>query len=180
VRHGRVYNIPSLSRRTYAGGPDAELVTAWAGYDLGGALSSAFSVPVKVANDADVQGCAAASGDGFELVLTLGTGVGTALFSGGVLLTHLELGHAQFRKGESFEDQLGNAARKAVGNERWGVRVLKALVAYDQFLFYDRVYLGGGNSKHLDTVALPANATIVPNTAGILGGLRLWDMGLHV
>lgn len=180
VRHGRVYNIPSLSRREYGGPSDPELAAAWSGFDLGGALTGVFSVPVKVANDADVQGCAVAQGRGFEFVITLGTGVGTALFSQGILLTHLELGHAQFRKGETFEDQLGNTARKEVGVERWNTRLLKALDSYDRFLFYDHVYLGGGNSKHLDAAALPSKATIVPNTAGILGGVRLWEMDLHV
>jgi polyphosphate glucokinase len=179
VRHGRVYNIPSLSRAEYDGDSDPDLVAAWAGYDLGGALQEAFSVPVKVANDADVLGCAVAQGQGFEVVVTFGTGVGTALFSEGVLLTHLELGHAPFRKGDTFEDQLGNAARKDVGNERWERRVHKALKAYDRFLFYDHVYLGGGNSKHLDPEKLPDNASITPNTAGILGGLKLWSMDLH-
>ena len=135
---------------------------------------------MKVANDADVQGCAVAQGSGFEFVITLGTGVGTALFSQRVLLTHLELGHAQFRKGETFEDQLGNMARRVVGNERWTARLLKALDAYDRFLFYDHVYLGGGNSKHLRAEELPEKATIVPNTAGILGGVRLWEMDLLV
>ncbi len=180
VRHGRVYNIPSLSRREYGGPADPELSAAWSGFDLGAALTASFEAPVKVANDADVQGCAVAQGSGFEFVITLGTGVGTALFSQRVLLTHLELGHAQFRKGETFEDQLGNMARKVVGNERWTERLLKALDAYDRFLFYDHVYLGGGNSKHLRAEELPAKATIVPNTAGILGGVRLWEMDLHV
>jgi len=180
VRRGRVYHIPSLSRREYGGPADPELTQAWSGFDLGGALTRVFAVPVKVANDADVQGCAVAEGNGFEFVITLGTGVGTALFSQGVLLTHLELGHAQFRKGETFEDQLGNMARREVGNERWNVRLIKALDSYDRFLFYDHVYLGGGNSKHLDPAALPDKATIVPNTAGILGGVRLWEMDLHV
>jgi polyphosphate glucokinase len=179
VRHGRVHNIPSLSRREYNSGPDPDLVAAWSGFDLGGALGETFSVPVKVANDADVQGCAVAEGHGFEFVITLGTGVGTALFSNGVLLTHLELGHAMFRKGETFEQQLSNQARKEVGNERWSDRVIKALDSYDRFLFYDRVYVGGGNSKHL-AVPLPDKATVVPNTAGILGGLRLWAMDLHM
>ena len=179
VRHGKIYNIPSLSRRTYGGDPDPELAAAWAGYDLGSDLARCFSAPVKVANDADVQGCAVARGEGFEFVLTLGTGVGTALFSQGVLLTHLELGHSQFRKGNTFEEQLGNTARKEVGNERWGIRLVKALDAYDRFLFFDHVYIGGGNSKHLDEATLPDKATIVPNTAGILGGVRLWSMDLH-
>ena len=180
VRHGRVHHIPSLSRLEYGGPADPGLAAAWSGFDLGGALAAQFAVPVKVANDADVQGCAVARGDGFELVVTLGTGVGTALFSQGVLLPHLEMGHAQFRKGETFEEQLGNTARKEVGNERWSTRLLKALDAYDRFLFYDHVYVGGGNSKHLDPVTLPAKATVVPNTAGILGGVRLWQMDLHI
>ncbi len=178
VRLGKVINIPSLSRTEYGGPPDADLVAAWSGFDLAQALAAAFSVPVKVANDADVQGCAVVAGEGFEFVMTLGTGVGTALFSAGVLLPHLELGHAPFRKGDTVEDQLGNAAREEIGNERWSKRVLKAIEAYDQYLFFDRIYLGGGNAKHIKH-ELPANATIVSNTAGITGGLKIWSMGQH-
>ena len=62
------------------------------------ALAEAFDVPVKVANDADVQGCAVVKGDGFEFVMTLGTGCGTAVFSNGRLLPHMELSHAPFRQ----------------------------------------------------------------------------------
>jgi polyphosphate glucokinase len=178
VRSGRVFNIPALSRRSYLGETDPELAAAWNGFDLADALSRAFSVPVKVANDADVQGCAVVSGKGFELVITLGTGVGTSVFSNGILLPHLELGHAPFRKGETFEDQLGNAARKAVGNERWEARVGKAIEAYDRFLFFDRVYLGGGNSAKLTGPPHP-KAQIVSNTAGITGGLKIWTMDVH-
>ena len=115
VRGGLVYNIPALSRRSYLGETDPLLVAAWHGFDLASALSEAFSVPVKVANDADVQGCAVVTGHGFEFVITLGTGVGTSLFSNGILLPHLELGHTPFRKGETFEDQLGNAELIRVG-----------------------------------------------------------------
>ena len=112
-------------------------------------------MPVKVANDADVQGCAVVQGEGFEFVMTLGTGVGTALFLDGRLLPHIEGGHAPFRKDETFEEQLGNVARKDVGNARWGRRVVKAIAAYDRFLFFDTIYLGGGNAKHLDPEQLP-------------------------
>lgn len=178
VRGGHVYNIPALSRLVYGGEPDPQLVDDWHGYDLAAALADAFAVPTKVANDADVQGCAVVTGKGFEFVMTLGTGVGTSLFSNGILLPHLELGHAPFRKGETVEDQLGNAARKAVGNERWEARVLKAIEAYDQFLFFDHVYLGGGNSAKL-VGPLPPKASVVSNTAGITGGLRIWTMDVH-
>jgi polyphosphate glucokinase len=178
VREGRVYNTPAFSRRTYGGEPDSELVDQWHGFDLADALSAAFGLPTKVANDADVQGCAVVEGTGFEFVMTLGTGVGTALFSGGVLLPHCELGHAPFRKGQSFEDQLGNAARQEVGNERWVRRVHKAVAAYDEFLFYDRMYIGGGNAR-LVKGDLPPNVSVVSNTAGITGGMKLWQMDLH-
>jgi polyphosphate glucokinase len=176
VRNGRVRNIPSLSRRTYDGDADPELEAAWRGFPLRDALADAFGVPVKVANDADVQGCAVVLGEGFEFVMTLGTGVGTALFLDGRLLPHIEGGHAPFRKEQTFEEQLGNLARKEIGNQRWGRRVAKAIAAYDRFLFFDTVYVGGGNAKHLDPDQLPTHARIVDNTAGIVGGVRLWDL----
>ncbi len=176
VRNGRVRNIPSLSRTTYDGDADPVLEKAWRGYDLVAALSAAFGVPVKVANDADVQGCAVVRGEGFEFVMTLGTGVGTALFLDGRLLPHIEGGHAPFRKDQTFEEQLGNLSRKDIGNMRWGKRVVKAIAAYERFLFFDTIYLGGGNAKHLDPEQLPTHARIVDNTAGIVGGVRLWDL----
>ncbi len=175
VRNGRVFNIPALSRQVYGGPEDPGLATQWAGYDLASALAKAFKVPVKVANDADVQGCAAVKGEGFEFVLTLGTGAGTALFSNGKLLPHMELGHAPFRKA-TFEDYLGNSARKSQGNKTWEKRVLEAIGAYNQFLFFDHIYIGGGNGKRLENLNLGPNVTIVPNTAGILGGIRIWDL----
>ena len=136
---------------------------------------------MKVANDADVQGCAVAQGEGFEFVLTLGTGVGTALFSQRRAAPPPRAGHAQFRKGETFEDQLGNAGPQGGRATSAGARgCSRRSTAYDRFLFYDHVYLGGGNSKHLKADELPAKATIVPNTAGILGGVQLWEMDLHV
>jgi len=176
VRQGRVRNIPTLSRRAYDGESDPELESMWENYDLESALTQAFGVPVKVANDADVQGCAVVEGRGFEFVMTLGTGVGTALFLNGRLAPHLEAGHAPFRKGDTFEEQLGNVARVAVGNERWRRRLVKAIAAYESFLFFDTIYIGGGNAKHVDPAMLPENARIVDNTAGITGGVRLWEM----
>ncbi len=176
VRDGKVRNIPSLSRETYDGDSDPGLEHQWRGFHLANALQEAFQVPVKVANDADVQGCGVVAGEGYEFVMTLGTGVGTALFLDGRLVPHIEGGHAPFRKDQTFEEQLGNVVRKQIGNERWRKRVAKALLAYDRFLFYDTVYVGGGNAKHLDIDELSRKAKIVPNTAGITGGVKLWEM----
>ena len=178
VRSGRVLNIPSLSRLEYGGPRDEAMANMWHNYDLATALADAFGIPVKVANDADVQGCAVVGGTGFEFVMTLGTGVGTAMFLDGRLLPHLELSHAPFRKGETFDIQLGNAARKEVGHKCWAKRVSQAIAAFDEVLFFDRIYIGGGNAKHLEPSTLGPKAEIVPNTAGILGGLRIWDLDI--
>jgi polyphosphate glucokinase len=176
VRHGTVEYIVSLSRPAYGAEIDPGLTQQWQGFELANSLTSAFGLPTKVANDADVQGCAVIQGSGLEFVMTLGTGVGSALFYQGQLLPHLELGHAPFRQGQSVEDQIGNVARVDVGPKRWRRRVDKAIAAYHKYLFFDHIYIGGGNAKHLKADDLPDNATVVPNTAGITGGVRIWAM----
>ena len=176
VRHGRIWHVPAFSRATYGGPVDQTLQSAWYGFDLENAVAQKLGKPVKVANDADVQGCAVVTGKGFEFVMTLGTGVGTAVFSEGVLLPHMELSHAPFRKGETFDFQLGNAQRKEIGDERWARRVYKAIEAFDDFLYFDQLHIGGGNAKYLDAKKLPGNARIVSNTAGLLGGVRIWEL----
>lgn len=178
VRHGTVLEVPSLSRREYGGPRDVELAAAWGGFDLGSALGSAFGVPTKVVNDADMQGCAVVRGTGMEFVMTLGTGVGTALFSDGRLLPHLELSHGPFKDkdGESVDIALGNAARKQIGNERWVKRVRKAIFWYREMLWFDRLYVGGGNAKHLSPADVGDAGELISNTAGITGGVRVWDL----
>lgn len=176
VRGGRVRHVPAFSRKVYGGKAVPSLVKRWDGFDLASALAQAFQVPVKVANDADVQGCAVVQGHGFEFVMTLGTGCGTAVFHNGRLLPHMELSHAPFRDGETFDAQLGNEARKRIGKKKWRKRVTAAIEAFDNFLFFDHIYIGGGNAKHYPSVLLDSKATIVPNTSGILGGIRIWDM----
>jgi polyphosphate glucokinase len=176
VRRGHVIEVPSLSRREYGGERDPELAEAWHGFDLAHTLAQAFQLPTKVVNDADMQGCAVVGGSGMEFVMTLGTGVGTALFNDGTLLPHLELSHGPFRDGQSFDILLGNAQRKEVGNERWIKRVRKAIRDFDDMLFFDHLYVGGGNAKHLSPGDVGPKGTIVPNTSGILGGVRVWDL----
>lgn len=176
VRDGHVIEVPSLSRLVYGGDRDSAMAEAWHGFDLAHALAQAFRLPTKVVNDADMQGCAVARGDGMEFVLTLGTGVGTALFSNGMLLPHLELSHGPFKGGMSFDIALGNAQRKEIGNERWARRVRRAIVAFDEMLYFDRLYVGGGNAKHLTPADIGPKGEVVPNTSGILGGVRVWDL----
>jgi polyphosphate glucokinase len=176
VRNGIVVMVPSLSRLVKDGPKDPEMIKAWKNFDLQTPLGAALAIPTKVANDADIQGAAVIKGEGLEFVMTLGTGVGTALFQNGILLPHLELGHAPFRQSEEFEEQIGNAARERIGVERWTRRVIKAIAKYDQFLFYDHCYVGGGNAKHIKGLDLGPKVTRVSNKAGIVGGSRIWDL----
>ncbi len=176
VRGGRVIGVPSLSRREYGGEQDPKLALAWSDFDLGSALAQLLGVPTKVVNDADMQGCAVVTGHGLGFVLTLGTGVGTALFSGGLLLPHLELSHGPFRSGVTVDIALGNVARKEIGTERWTKRVRKAIASFHDMLWFDHLYVGGGNAKHLLVSDIGPKGNLVPNSSGITGGVRIWKM----
>jgi polyphosphate glucokinase len=152
----------------------ANLDPSWLEFDLATALVAKLSRPVKVINDADVQGLGAILGQGVELVITLGTGVGSALFLNGKLVPNLELGHHPFRKGETYEQQLGQAALDAVGKKRWHKRLAKAIVTLEHAFNYDTLYIGGGNAKKIE-LEVRANVKIISNLSGLLGGIALWQ-----
>lgn len=145
----------------------------WIGFHLEGILADKLGKPTRVINDADMQGLGAISGKGVELVITLGTGVGSALFLQGNLVPNLELGHHPFRKGETYEQQLGRTALELVGSKKWNQRLEKAIAALEHLFNYDCLYLGGGNTKKVE-LTLPANVQVVPNVSGLLGGIALW------
>jgi polyphosphate glucokinase len=120
-----------------------------------------------------MQGLAVIKGHGVEIVITLGTGFGSALFMDGRRAPHLELAHHPFRKGETYEEQLGNAARKDVGDKKWNKRVGKAIKTLRVLANFDHLYIGGGNAKKV-SIDLEPDVTLVSNTAGIEGGLAVW------
>lgn len=148
----------------------------WAGFRLGDALAARFGKPVKIANDADVHGLAVIQGRGVELVLTLGTGLGSGLYVDGHLVQNLELGHHPFGKhrGESYEDRVSDEARKQIGNRRWNKRVIEILQQIQPIFNPRRIFLGGGNARRLEKEGLPENVTIVDNVAGLLGCVKLF------
>ena len=79
----------------------------WAKFPLAQKLSKKLGKPVKVAHDATVQGLPVVSGQGVELVITLGTGLGSALFLDGKPLPNLEVAHHPFHGGKTYEERLG-------------------------------------------------------------------------
>ena len=151
----------------------ANLHKDWIGFDLAGTIKERASVPVRVANDADIQGFGVIKGTGVELVLTLGTGFGSALFIDGILVPNLELGHHRFKHGKTYEQLLGQFARKEAGNKKWRGRLLEALRELDHLFNPNVIYLGGGNAKKVK-VPLPEHVELTHNIAGILGGIKLW------
>lgn len=162
VRDGRIITAPHFKGK------------AWRDYPLAATLAHRFGRPARLLNDAEVQGLGIVEGHGLEVVLTLGTGVGSAVFSNGALTPHLELAQHPIRKDETYNDYVGNATRRAVGSRKWNKRVLKTIEIVYALLHYDVLYVGGGNAANI-TVALPDNVRIASNDAGITGGIRLWD-----
>jgi polyphosphate glucokinase len=180
IREGHVLSAPHFVLKAGPGSEvESSLLHKWTSFALAAELSKALGKPTKVANDADLQGAAVVQGTGFELAITLGTGFGTGCFYDGHLLPHFEIAHTPFRKGETYNDQLGERVRKEIGDERWQKRVLKAIEIMRGMMFFDRCWVGGGNARRLDRSKLPDDVKIVDNTAGILGGIKLWD-GTHV
>jgi polyphosphate glucokinase len=145
----------------------------WQGFELGKALSDGSRRPVRVLNDAGVQGYGVIEGKGLEMVLTLGTGLGCAIYHQGKYVPNLELAHHPFRKGKTYEEYVGKKALDKVGKKKWNKRVVEVVEQVLPIWNPRQLYLGGGNAKHL-RVALPEHVKITPNIAGLLGGIALW------
>jgi polyphosphate glucokinase len=148
----------------------------WKGVRLQERLAELAGVPLRVINDADMQGYGAIEGKGVEMVLTLGTGVGAALFLDGRLLPNLELGHHPFEKDESYEQRLGQRALDRLGARHWNRRIERATRLLRKIFNFRRLYLGGGNSRIIDT-ELPEDVVIVRNAVAFVGGAHMWKLG---
>jgi len=149
----------------------------WRGFDLAGALTERFGAPTRILNDAAVQGLGVVEGHGLECVLTLGTGVGCALFRNRRLLLHLELGQHRGRRRQTYDQYIGDSALAEKGAERWNRRVRKVIDAVTSLTSCDVLYIGGGNARKL-SCDVPDHVRIVSNTAGLTGGIRLWESEL--
>ena len=145
----------------------------WQGFDLAKALGEQLRRPVRVLNDAGVQGYGVIEGKGMEMVLTLGTGMGCAVYIDGKYVPNLELAHHPFKNGKTYEEYVGKKALSKVGKKKWNKRVAEVVAQVLPIWNPRRLYLGGGNAKHIK-FELPSNVTITPNIAGLVGGIALW------
>lgn len=162
VRGGQVLTAPNLG------------TNYWGSFQLIDALAERFGTPVRLLNDAAVQGLGVVQGHGLECVLTLGTGVGCALFRNRRLLLHLELGQYRARRRRTYDQYIGQAALVKKGPGRWNRRVRKVIDIVTELTCCDVLYLGGGNARKI-AFEVPRHVKIVSNTAGITGGIRLWE-----
>ena len=169
IRRGRAWTAANVDPR-------------WIGTDAQGLLSERIGRPVALLNDADAAGVAemtlgAGRGlDGTVMVLTLGTGIGTAIFVDGRLLPNTELGHLEVR-GEEAEHRASARVKadRGLGWREWAAAVNEVLAAYHVLLWPDLYIIGGGvteNWEHFGPL-LESRAEIVPahfrNEAGIIG-----------
>ncbi|MCF2706902.1 ROK family protein [Arcanobacterium haemolyticum] len=180
IRHGIVVYTPHYIRKS---GPHTkiapELEEAWDHLDIQSELRTRFGVPALVLNDAEVAAAGVVSGNGVELVITLGTGLGNALLDQGRLTPHLEMSHAPLRWGLTYDDYIGEAERIRLGDSAWSRRVAKAIDTLWPVFRWDRLYVGGGNAARIKPFVrekLGSNVIFIPNAAGMNGGVRAWSM----
>jgi polyphosphate glucokinase len=154
----------------------------WIDANAAGLISEATGCPVKVMNDADAAGLAemafgAGQGRmGVVLVVTIGTGLGTSLFTNGVLLPNTELGHIEI-EGEDAELSASDAARKRedLSWNKWGKRFDTYLNRLQALLWPDLIILGGGackkSEKFMPYLTVKTEIVIAEalNEAGIIG-----------
>jgi polyphosphate glucokinase len=167
VRGGVVYTAPNLGTEK------------WRRFPFAKRLSEVLNYPARVVNDADMQGLGVASGLGLEMVITLGTGFGTALLLDGNLLPHLEIAHHPLSKHKTYDEYIGNKAFENIGVEKWNKRLYKVIGILKTVFNYDHLYISGGNAKKI-LFKLDDNITVVTNLDGIKGGAKLWKSDDHL
>ncbi|WP_432708937.1 ROK family protein [Pedobacter sp.] len=163
VKQGVVYTAPNLAKGK------------WHRIELAQMISDSIGKPVRLINDADLQGLALVDGEGFEIVMTFGTGFGTALLYDGELLPHLELAHLPITNNKDYDDYVGDKAMRKIGIKEWNERVARVIDIYKTVFNFDKLFLGGGNSKYID-FKLEDHVKMASNREGIKGGAKLWKV----
>ncbi len=160
----------------------ANIDKKWIGTDAQNILHEAVGCPVTIVNDADAAGLAeekfgaGSRRDGLIILLTVGTGIGSAIINDGILLPNTELGHLRF-KGGIAEHYAADSVRKKEDLEwhKWGKRLNEYLKHVEGLFYPDLFIIGGGVSKKFAKYQDQINITtpVIPakllNQAGIIG-----------
>lgn len=180
IRHGVVVHTPHYINTK---GPltrvEPALLSQWQGFDMQSAVADHFGKPALVMNVAEVHAAGLISGSGLEVVMTLGTGLGFCMFDGGKLAPHFELSHAPIRRSTSYDTWIGEHERRRLGDTFWSRRIKSMVEDLRPVFWWDRLFIGGGNSRRIKPEVLAKlgdDVVIVSNTAGILGGVRAWEL----
>jgi polyphosphate glucokinase len=161
VHRGIVYSLPVAGDHRFRGFP------------LARELERRLGRPVRLANDGEMHGLGVIRRKGVELVLTLGTGLGTALYLDGALGPRIQFVSPPDKRAP-VGGPYGDAARKRLGKKKWNRRVEKLIEEMRRITNFTHCYVGGGNAERL-AVELPRDVTLIDNAAAALGGLRLWE-----
>ena len=147
---------------------------SWHGTHLASILQKELNVPCIVVNDADFQGAGLVSGTGLEMVITLGTGFGTALLLDGKLLPHLELSQHPVTKKKNYDAYIGEAALQKIGEDKWNKRMERVIETLRTVFNFDHLYISGGNAELLN-FDLGTDVSIKSNKEGFVGAVKLWE-----
>ncbi|MDA1007638.1 MAG: ROK family protein [Planctomycetota bacterium] len=132
--------------------------------------AKAFRRPVRLLNDAAMQAVGHDAG-GRMLFLGLGTGLGSAIVADHKVIP-CELAHLPFRKGDTFEERIGNLALEREGKVKWTKRVFEMIEMFRAAIQVDEVVIGGGNVRLIDP--LPDGCRRGQNILAFEGGFRVW------
>jgi len=160
----------------------ANVDSQWINIPIEELITKVTGCPATVLNDADAAGLAemkfgaGKNNKGVVLLVTVGTGIGTVMFSGGRLVPNLEMGHI-ILKGDDAEKYASDAARQNIhlSWEQWAARFSTYLARMEDLLWPDLIIIGGGVSKKEDIIFkdITARAKVVPaqlhNNAGMIG-----------
>ncbi len=145
----------------------------WKDVDLKGQLQDHLKKPTLVINDADLQGLSLAKGKGVEMLITLGTGFGSAIINDGFLMPHLEMSQHPVTKKKSYNDYVSSSALEKIGKKKWNKRMKRVIKILRVVFNFDHLYISGGSAK-LISFKLDDDITIIDNREGIKGGMVLW------
>jgi polyphosphate glucokinase len=159
---------PGLVVRGRIGAEPFNLGRGWLGFDF----EAAFGKPVRVINDAAMQGVGSYTG-GRMLFLGLGTGMGATLILDGIVQP-MELGHLSYKSGRTFEGYVGARGLERLGKKEWRKVVAEVVEDLSRALQVDYVVLGGGNAHKLKE--LPPMTRLGDNSNAMAGGRIIWEM----